>query len=185
VILFVGALDRAHHFKGVPDLLQAFARVISPNTLLLIAGEGDLKERDQELAHELNLAGSTRFVGAIPHEQLPPFYAAADLVVLPSNPPESFGMVLIEAMACGRPVLAYDIPGVRSVVSDGQDGLLAKRGDVEDLAEKIDRLLDDPALCREMGRRGRARVEADYTWEQAGVRLERIYLEILAARDEQ
>jgi glycosyltransferase involved in cell wall biosynthesis len=84
--------------------------------------------------------------------------------VLPSFPPESFGLVLIEAMACGKAVLAHDIPGVRSVVREGESGLLARPGDASDLVAKMHQLLRMPSQAEAMGRRGRAQVEANYVW---------------------
>jgi len=83
-------------------------------------------------------------------------------------------------MACGKPVIASNLPGVRSVVSDGEDGLLVRPGDVEDLAEKIQMLLDDPQRRREMGERGRDKVEEKYAWPKIIPRLVRVYEEVLA-----
>lgn len=176
--LFVGALDRAHHFKGLGLLLRAFATVQRRDAMLLVVGDGELRTAFEREAATLGIAERVRFVGAVANAGLPPYYAAADLVVLPSRPPESFGMVLIEAMACGRPVLASDIPGVRAVVRDGETGLLLRPGDVADLAAKLDALLDDPARRWAMGRRGRAEVETRYAWEVIIPRLEAIYEEV-------
>ncbi|MBC7227274.1 MAG: glycosyltransferase family 4 protein [Thermoflexales bacterium] len=179
LVLFVGSLDRAHHFKGADYLLRAFARMGDPDTWLLLVGDGDLRPALEALAARLGVEGQVRFAGTVPHLQLPPYYAASDLVVLPSFPPESFGMVLIEAMACGRPVLAHDIPGVRSVVSDGEDGLLARPGDMADLVEKMQALLDNPDRRREMGLRGRAKVEERYAWPRIVPRLLEVYEEVV------
>ncbi len=178
VLLFVGALDRAHHFKGAGYLLRAFARLSDGNLWLMLVGDGDLRPSLEVLAEKLKVAPRVRFVGAVPHRDLPPFYAASDLVVLPSFPPESFGMVLIEAMACGRPVLAHDIPGVRTVVCNGEDGLLARPGDMDDLLEKMRALLDDPGRMRTMGIRGRAKVEERYAWPRVVLRLLEVYQEV-------
>lgn len=179
VILFVGALDRAHHFKGVGYLLRVFSRIEQRDVLLMLIGDGDLRQLLIAQADDLGVSGRTLFMGAVPNEQLPLYYGAADVVVLPSFPPESFGITLIEAMACGKPVVAHDIPGVRSVVRDGEDGLLARPGDADDLAEKMRILLNDPSLCREMGRRGRAKVEEKYAWPKIIPRLIRVYEEAL------
>ena len=78
-------------------------------------------------------------------------------------------------MACGKPVIASDSPGVRSVVTDSEDGLLIKPGDSADLVEKINDLLFDPNLRQEMGKRGRVKVEAKYSWPKVGERLENAY----------
>jgi glycosyltransferase involved in cell wall biosynthesis len=164
VILFVGALDRAHYFKGVDRLLEAVSTIKDHEPWLLIVGDGDLKEQFQALASELGIADRTVFPGSVSHHGLPSYYAAADILALPSSQVESFGLVLIEAMACGKPVVASSLPGVRSVVTDGKDGLLVQPGSVADLAEKVQRLLHDPSLRQEMGERGRAKVEAAYAW---------------------
>lgn len=178
LLLFVGSLDRAHHFKGADTLLRALARMRRPDTWLLLVGDGDLRPSLERLAVQSGIGDRVRFAGTVPHWDLPPFYAASDLVVLPSFPPESFGMVLIEAMACGRPVLAHDIPGVRSVVSNGADGLLARPGDMDDLVEKMRALLDDPQQRRRMGLRGRAKVEEQYAWPRVVSRLLEVYEEV-------
>jgi glycosyltransferase involved in cell wall biosynthesis len=90
-------------------------------------------------------------------------------------------MVLIEAMACGKPVVASDSPGVRSVVSDGADGRLAQRGDAAGLAAALRSLLAEPALRRAMGQRGRAKVEAKYAWERIGEQLDGLYANVVAS----
>jgi glycosyltransferase involved in cell wall biosynthesis len=180
VVLFVGALDRAHHFKGADRLLRAFGQLRDRRSTLLVVGEGDLRPGLERLASDLGVADRTRFVGKVSNTNLAPFYNAADVLVLPSVPPESFGLVLIEAMASGRPVVAHDIPGVRTLVRPGVDGYLAQPGDLADLVEKIDRLVDDPELRRRMGAEGRAKVEASYAWTRVGERLSRMYAEVLA-----
>ncbi|MHB1414326.1 MAG: glycosyltransferase family 4 protein, partial [Chloroflexota bacterium] len=179
VVGFVGALDAAHHFKGLPHLLKAFTWLEDPSAVLLVVGDGDLRPRLERLAGELNLGERVRFVGAVAHDKLPAYYAALDLLVLPSSPPESFGMVLIEAMACGKPVVAQDIPGVRSVVNTGIDGLLARPGDAADLAAKVGFLLADQALRGRMGRAGRRKVEERYSWSRIGAGLEGMYRQVL------
>lgn len=180
VILFVGALDQAHHFKKVDYLLKSFALLEDEQAILMIVGDGDLKAGLVALADDLGISARTRFVGAVPHQCLAQYYSAADLVVLPSVAPESFGMVLIEAMACGKPVIASQLPGVRIVVHDGQDGLLVQPGDVASLTEKIRLLIKDPKLRKEFGARGRSKVEASYTWPKIAERLERVYEEAVS-----
>ena len=175
VVMFVGALDRAHSFKGVTHLVEAFSRLAERRTVLVIVGDGELRADFSRLTVRLGVADRVCFACAVPHTQLPPYYAAADVLVLPSYPPESFGLVLLEAMACGKPVIASNLPGVRKVVSDGQDGLLVRPADADDLVEKIGMLLDDPQRRREMGERGRAKVEAKYAWPKVIDKLEAVY----------
>lgn len=180
LVLFVGVLDRAHHFKGAGRLLQAFAELTHPTAVLMLVGDGELREAFAQQAAALGIAERVRFVGKVANADLPPYYTACDVAVLPTAPPESFGMVLIEAMACARPVIASNIPGVRAVVSDGLDGLLVQPGNQADLTAKLGALLADPAIARSMGARGRAKVEAHYAWEVIIPRLEAAYEEVVA-----
>jgi glycosyltransferase involved in cell wall biosynthesis len=179
VILFVGSLDKAHYFKGVDVLLNSFAGIRSKNYRLVLVGEGDMKPDYISRARELGVLDQTVFAGRVPENDLPYYYAAADLVVLPSVAIESFGMVLIEAMACGKPVIASDIPGVRTVVEDEVDGFLTRPGDEKDLGCKIRYLLDNEETCRRFGMNGRRKVERMYTWETIAERLEACYLRCL------
>jgi len=180
-VLFVGALDRAHYFKGIGVLLQALGRISDPGLRLLVVGHGDLLAAYQSQAQALGLAARVTFCGRVPDADLPAHYAASDLLVLPSTTMgEAFGVVLLEAMACGKPVIASNLPGVRSVVDDGRDGLLVRPGDVEDLAEKVRRLLADARGRREMGARGRKKVEERYDWPRIVPRLEQVYAEVLS-----
>lgn len=174
LVLFVAALDRAHHFKGLDALLQAF-RTLPSDMWLLIVGDGDLRPAYERQAAQLGLVDRTRFAGAVPHAETPPFYRGADLTVLPSSPPESFGLVLVESLACGTPVVASAIPGVRTVVDHGHDGLLVPAHNAASLAEAIRQVLRDEAARQAMGRQGRAKVMARYHWERIGSHLEIIY----------
>lgn len=177
VVLFVAALDRAHHFKGLSRLLLAFQH-LPPNVWLLIAGDGDQRANYEREVHRLGLGERTVFVGAVDHQKTPRFFRSADLTVLPSSPPESFGLVLIESLACGTPVVASRIPGIRAVVDHGVDGLLVDANHPTELARAIATILGDANLHDDMGRRGRAKVEMRYSWEQIGDRLEAIYQQL-------
>lgn len=177
VLLFVGVLDRAHHFKGVDQLLRAISKIERSEVILMIIGDGDQKPMYIHLARELGLDERIYFLGTIPHKDLPPFFAAADVVVLPSNPPESFGMVLIEAMACGRPVIASNLPGVRTVVEGA--GKLVNPGDVNDLVEKINLMVQDTEYRKRMGAAGRQKVEQKYAWPVIHPKLEALYESVI------
>lgn len=186
VLLFVGALDRAHHFRRVDLLLQAVSQMHRQDVFLLIVGDGDRMCRFQQMAKDLGIWTKVRFLGKMPHEELPRVYAAADVLVLPSHLQESFGMVLIEAMSCARPVIASNIPGARSIVQDGVDGLLAEPGDLIDLQAKIEIMLSKTMSERQrMGAAGRRKVEERYTWEDIGERLEHIYTDVLSEHNRQ
>lgn len=165
-------------------MIKSFKEVNDPGAALVIIGEGDLKGELISLAEALHVSKQAFFLGAIANEELPPYYAMADVLALPSMPPESFGMVLIEAMACGTPVVASDLAGVRVVVSDGQDGFLIEPGNTDQLRAKIRFLLDNPQQRLEMGRSGRAKVEKRYSWSVATEKLEQVYFSILAGKKE-
>ena len=180
MVLFVAALDKAHLFKGLEVLLRALAQLSADATKALIVGEGEMKKSYMRLAQRLGLSERVIFCGRVPQEQLPNHYALADCLVLPSiTMGEAFGIVLLEAMACGKPVIASNLPGVHSVVSDGKDGLLVRPGSVADLAEKLQTLLDDPQRRQEMGEQGRAKVETKYAWPKIIPRLVEVYEEVV------
>lgn len=178
VVLFVGPLDKAHHYRRLDLLLKAVD--LLNNGHLVVVGDGDQAARYRSFAHDLGLESRVHFLGEVDHQDLVTVYAAADVVVLPSQLQESFGLVLIEAMACGKPVVASRLPGARTVVRDGEDGFLVQPGDVLDLAEKIQTLLEDPQRCQEMGKRGRAKVEEKYAWRKIVPRLVQVYEDVLS-----
>ncbi|MCX7779099.1 MAG: glycosyltransferase family 4 protein [Patescibacteria group bacterium] len=178
IILFVGGLDRAHYFKGLEVLLKAVVdlRSMSLDLRLLIVGEGNLRLKYEKEVEKLKIKDKVIFAGQVSREDLPTYYNLADLFVLPSiNRNESFGLVLLEAMACAKPCLASDLPGVRTVVSNYKTGLLFKTGHSDDLAEKMKILLLNDDLAKKMGERGRERVEIEYDWKVIVKKLETLY----------
>ena len=173
IILFVGALDKPHFFKGVDILLESFKRIFNPKYHFIIVGDGDLKKKYIENANKLGINSQITFAGRVPEDDLPLYYAASDVTVLPSTTMgEAFGLVLLEAMATGKPVIASNLPGVRSVVDDGGNGFLVNPGDSEDLASKINTILGDEKLCYEFGKYGRAKIEKKYNWVNIAKKLE-------------
>lgn len=177
VVLFVGALDRSHYFKGVDRLLEAVSKLGNPNVKFVIVGSGDL--RDDYIRHAVTLNVSERvvFPGYVPDELLADYYRLADVTVLPSiTVGEAFGLVLLESLACGTPVIASNLPGVRTVVADGVDGYLVEPGNAADLANKLGTMLGLSKEQRQaMGEAGRRKVEERYSWKSIGDRLEQIY----------
>ncbi len=138
IVLFVGGLDWAHYFKGVDNLIEAFTQIQEPLIKALIVGSGNLKSTYEKQVEEARLEEKVLFTGYVPDELLPEYYNLADVVILPSvERNEAFGIVLIEAMACGKPILASDLPGVRTVVEDGANGLVLQPRSVNDIIEKI------------------------------------------------
>jgi len=173
-ILFVGALDQAHYFKGLPVLLSALVRL--PGVRLTAAGDGECRSDYEKTAARLGVSDRVRFTVAVSAQRLVSLYQGADVLVLPSiNRHEAFGLVLLEAMSTGTPVVATDLPGVRRVFHSGREGFLARPNDPNDLAEKIGLILNDPALRDACGRRARALTESKYDWEISARRLEKIY----------
>ncbi len=159
VVLYVGRLLR---IKGVGHLVRAFPQVVGscPHALLVLVGDGEERDALQRLARELGVAGQVVFAGLQPHERVITFMRAADVLVLPSLL-ESFGIVLVEAMSCGLPVVASRVMGVPYVVEDGVNGFLVTPGDETALADRVVRLLSDPHLS-EAFRARNVRKAAEY-----------------------
>lgn len=159
-------LGRLVEQKGLIHLIDAMADVVKeyPKTGVLIAGKGKEKERLQKRARRLGLSGNVVFSGFIPEEQLPNLYSSADIFVLPSLW-EVLGISLLEASACGVPLLASDVGGIPEVVEDGVNGFLFKAGDVKELAQKIRILVGDPKMRRKMGRESRRIAAKKFNWD--------------------
>lgn len=175
LVLLVG---RIVPHKGIEHFVEA-ARYV-PEARFLIAGEGSLLEPMKRLAVSMGVSDRVRFVGRVSEARLPEIYAACDVFVLPSvSRLEAFGIVALEAMATGKPVIVADIPGVREMIVDGQDGLLADPVNSMDLAEKIRRLLGDPEARRAMGLRSREKVLASFGIERVTDQIEAVYRSVL------
>ncbi len=170
IVLFVGALDRAHRFKNVPALLKALAAL--PHITGIIAGDGNLRQEFVTLASRLGIGSRVRFVGSLTTDELAIYYRAADVTVLPSSATESFGMVLVESMACGTPVVASDLPGVREVVLHKKTGLLTTPGSVPSLHNGIEWMVRHKEEREAMGRAGREHVVSKYSWDVIARNLE-------------
>lgn len=178
VALLVAGLDQAHAFKGVDVLLEALREL--PDVRAVVVGDGDLRPSYEARARQLRVAGRVIFAGRVGEHELAGYYRLADVTVLPSTTMgEAFGLVLVESLSCGTPVVASNLPGVRTVVDDGRDGVLTPPGDVPALARAIKVVLADDGARRAMGRHGRARAEALYSWDRIGEQLEQIYRDVL------
>jgi len=132
-------------------------------------GDESEKERLKAVATASGVRDRVDFLGSVAHHELPYFYAAADVCVMPSYS-ESFGLVALEAQACGRPVVASGVSGLRSVVRDEVSGYLIDGHDPAIYAERIGRLLADPELAQQMGRRGRLLAQR-FSWTRTADRL--------------
>lgn len=173
-ILFVNRLDRR---KGFPVMVEAFRLVAEKrqDALLVVAGNGE----DRGAVTDLPIALRSRVVmlGTVPHEELPPYHAACEVFCAPATGRESFGIVLVEAMAAGLPVVASDIAGYREVIRNEVEGLLVPPHDPATAAGAIARLLDDPAAAVRYGRAGRERARR-YSWDGVARQIEAVYAEV-------
>jgi glycosyltransferase involved in cell wall biosynthesis len=178
VAAFVATLDRAHYLKRCDRAIEALARAADERLHLLVVGGGEWLGRYQRLARQAGVADRVHFMGAVQHDRLPSILRAADFLLLTSDL-ESFGIVLIEAMACGLPAVATDLPGVRATVRDGETALLAPAGDSHAIAARISELLAiDGAARTRMGAAGRALCERAYAWSIVVDRLEQVYADV-------
>ncbi len=174
--LFVGGMDTPHAFKGVPVLLEALAHLPDVPLTVALVGDGDLRPVFEQTAIHLGLSSRVRFLGNVADGELPALYRAADLHVLPSTTRgEAFGMVALEAAASGIPSVVSDLPGVRTVVLDGETGLRVKPGDPDALAAALRRLVQEPGPRRALGAAARARAEHAFAWGPLMDRLEFVY----------
>lgn len=181
IILFVGGLDRAHYFKGLDYLLKAFQLINgqSENIVLVVVGGGELKNYFIKQAETLAISNKVIFAGNVNNNDLIKFYNMSDVLVLPSvDKTEAFGMVLLEAMACKKPVIASDLPGVRTLIKNGINGFLVQPKDINELSKKIKKILNDENLALEMGENGRKKTEEKYSWKKIVSKLEKIYLNV-------
>jgi len=130
------------------------------------------------LAAELRIADKVTFLDAVPHESLPLYYNAADICVVPSYY-ESFGLVAVEAMACGVPVIASRVGGLKETVQDGQTGYLVPWLCPEPFAERLELLLNNEPLRRSLGREARTAAER-YHWSEVAARVEDVYHDLVS-----
>ena len=169
-VVYVGRIERTSAWKGVDVLIAAFAAVRErlPQARLILVGGGDAIEDHRALAGRLGVAPAVTFAGPLTGADLLSAYQNASVVVLPSRTEaESFGLALIEAMACERPVIGSCIGGIPDVIEDEETGLLVSPGDPLALAEACLRVLEDDDLARRLARAGRRAVLARWSWEQS------------------
>ncbi len=179
-LIFVGGMDPAHYFKGVPVLLRALSMVKdrSKPVQAVLVGGGSLRQKYITMTKQLGIEETTVFVGKVSDDDLPIYYRMGDLCVLPSTTVgEAFGMVLLEAMSSGVPVLASDLPGVRTVAKDG--GILAQVGSHEDFAEAIMGYYTKENDIQAWKEKARTIADEKYAWDPIVARLEKIYEELV------
>jgi phosphatidylinositol alpha-mannosyltransferase len=177
-ILFVGRLEKR---KGADYLLKAYEQVKRdiPNSRLIIVGPGTkLRDKYEKQVKRRSLK-DVIFVGYTNYEELPRYYKTADVFCAPATGWESFGIVLLEAMAVGKPIVASNIDGYASILSHGTEGLLVPPKDEKSLAQALTSLLNDEKLRRKMGAKGILKAK-EYDWKNVAQRVEALYSKVLS-----
>ena len=172
---------RAHVPKnGIKYLIKAAHTVLrkNPNVYFVIGGDGPLRRELEKLADGLGISGNIVFTGYIPYDELPYYYAASDIFVIPSVI-EAFGLVAVEAMACGKPVVGSNVGGIRDIIRDGQNGYLVEPKDPKSLADKIAFMLENPSLREKLGEEGRRTAERNFDIERRIDKILRIYSRLI------
>jgi len=184
IILFVGRLI---DLKGVNYLLKAMPKVLSkfPETKLLIVGKGPERIRLENIATDLDIEKSVLFIGEVPHNELAEYYAKADIFVLPSymnnaGETEGLGVVLLEAMACGVPVVGSNTGGIPHVIKDGITGVLANQKDAMSIANKITYLLENSNLREKVKSNAINLIQKEYSWDIVSAKFLSIYKDVLS-----
>lgn len=171
-ILFVGRMEPR---KGLIHLLRAFRRLqldgVRARLLIVGTGPGEREARRYVLTRQLE---DVEFLGRVPEAQKAQLFKTADIYVSPATGRESFGIVLLEAMSAGAPIICSDIHGYRGVVRRERDGILVEPGNADALAAAIRRLIDDPVLREQLSRAGEERAQL-FTWERVGQAVEEYY----------
>ncbi|MFH0942515.1 MAG: glycosyltransferase family 4 protein [Chloroflexota bacterium] len=177
-ILFVGRLEKR---KGLNYLLEAYRQVKRevPECRLIVVGPGTRLRHKYEKTVAREDIKDVVFIGQVSHDELPRYYQTADVFCAPATNRESFGIILLEAMALGKPIVASNIEGYASVLTNGKEGLLAPPRDAKGLAESLMTLLTDPAMRREMGEKGRV-TAAKYSWQHVAQRVFDYYQKVLS-----
>lgn len=172
-VLFVGRLITR---KGAATAIRSLAETHHENVELLIAGSGRQRSSLEELVAELGIHQQVEFLGYVPEEELPRLYSASDVLVFPPAY-EGFGLVFLEAMACGTPVIGTRVGGVPDLIEDGETGFVVEGGSVE-IAERIDQLADDPELLARMSTAA-AENAGSRDWQLVAERVEDLYQTLL------
>jgi glycosyltransferase involved in cell wall biosynthesis len=185
-IVFAASLEHATAYKGLPDLLVALARLIRtvPGVLLEVVGSGSAAADYEQLAHRLGIADRVVFAGRLDGDDLAQAYRRARVFCLPTHC-ESFGTVLVEAMASGRPVISTRVGGVPSLVTEGVHGLLVEPGDITGLTQALSDVLSDHSLAEQFGEAGRKHVATELAWERQADRTAKVFARALGMTDAQ
>jgi glycosyltransferase involved in cell wall biosynthesis len=168
-VLFVGQLNRESIHKGLYYLFKAIKKANEKMPIkLIVAGKGNHLTQYREYVNKEKINNSVVFTGYVSEDDLIKLYNACDILVLPSyNRAEGFGMVLLEAQACGTPVIGSNVGGIPCAIRDGETGLLVPPKDIQKLSQAITTLLGDDVLMRKMGLEGMKHVRDEFTWEKS------------------
>ena len=184
--IVIATVARLVKVKGLEYAIRAIAKVVQkfPNIQYEIAGSGPLEHKLKGLAQDLGISSSVHFLGAQTQEQIKKLYDRAHIFVLSGvrtadGAEEGQGVVLLEAQAAGLPVVATCVGGIPESIMDGESGFLVPERDVDALAEKLIYLIEHPEIWPEMGRAGRAHVEANYDIDELNDRLVEIYTRLI------
>jgi glycosyltransferase involved in cell wall biosynthesis len=178
IILFLSAL---YSFKGPHILIKAMPKIVKevPDAKLVFVGSGGMREELEGLCKKIGVKKYVKFAGFVEESLKPLYYRAADVFCLPSTMKhEIFGIVNLEAMACGLPIVASKIGGVPDVVKDGENGLLVAPKDSEAFTDAIIYLLENEDVRERMGKNGRKKAEG-YSWERIAEETEEVYLSLM------
>jgi len=177
---YILAIGRLVHAKGFDILLYAFKSVANynPHIHLIVAGDGEERQNLELLTQQLGLTNKVKFIRITNREDIIRLLSGCQFFVLPSRR-EGFGIVILEAMASKRAVVATEVGGPAEIIKDGENGILAKSLDSKSLAKAITYLLENPEMRKKMGENGRKLVEEKYTWDKIVSKYLKIYGEIL------
>ncbi len=178
-LVFVGRFAKD---KGVVALLEALELLLGklPSIRLALIGFGPEEETIRRAAARFGVAGAVTVIGRIPHAEIPRWLASADLLVLPSERVEGLGVVLLESLASGTPVVGSRVGGIPDIIDHGVTGLLCRPGDPGDIAEQCLRLGADETFRRRTAEAGRRLVTRDYCWEYVARRFDAVFRELAA-----
>lgn len=178
--VFVGGLDSAHHFKGLSVLIEAFDQLSHLPWQALIVGNGNLRPSFEANVRARGLHDRVLFLGNVADRDLPRVYRSSDIHVFPSTRrAEAFGLVALEAAASGIPTIASSLPGVRTVVQDGNTGLLVPPENVDELVKAMQLLLERPDVRDRFGAAAREHAQQRFAWEPLIDQLEQTYSSVL------
>jgi glycosyltransferase involved in cell wall biosynthesis len=181
IVLFVGRLI---YYKGLSYLIEAMAQIRRSDVVLLVVGEGPLRSQMENLSNRLGITDYVVFLGRLDDHELTSYFHGCDVFVLPSIAnTEAFGIVQLEAMACGKPVVSTDLPtGVPFINQHEKTGLVVPPKDAGALAKAIERILSDDELAGAYGAAGKQRVQEEFTVSVMLKRVQSLYEEVLTPR---